>query len=269
MVIVVNPILKQDLNVGTKDQPIAALPVEEEPISLDFTKLDSIQSLTVLYSLMKDVEYERLDEASRAWLDGKFNELMFANAEVSLQEQSARELITDSTVLEQDLLVAIDQIRMEEQLLNTAREDFELFTKQIEDKLVMGGQDLDFEERKQLIQLVLNLKDMLRRNEEKFYRNNEYYNEKLDGFLGQLANIHELEDMLTESEDSYSKIKAQLVYVFFGLGIFIGITMLLAFLVRALKNKREQLSKANEEISRINENLEGLVAEKDRITGND
>ena len=103
---------------------------------------------------------------------------------------------------------------------------------------------------------------MLRKNEALFYRNNEAYREKLDGLLEQLANIHELEDMLSQSEQMNSRTKEQLLYVFFGFASFIGVIMLLVFLVKTLKTQRVQLSNANQEISRMNSNLENLVAEK-------
>ena len=262
IIIAVIKIIKDDFEVISSlavDQPKSNTdPLED----LTLENLDSITSITVLYSLMKKVNYLELDTISKNLLDVKFNELMHQNLQASLEERNTLDLISDSSIIDEDIMVVVEKIRFEEQLLNNARQEFQLFTEQIANKLKEGGQNLDLEERKQLIQLVLNLREMLRQNEELFYRNNEFYKDEVEGLLGQLTDIHDLEDLLSKSEKTYSETKTQLIYVFFGFASFIGIIMLMAFLVKTLKNQRIQLTHANKEISRINSNLEDIVAEK-------
>jgi len=234
----------------------------ESPEDIGLNNLDSITSLTVLYSVIKKVNYVELDTVYKNQLDTKFNELMHLNSQSTLRSINAMGIISDSTIIDNDIQVVVEKIKIEKQMLDNARLEFEAFTNQIETKLEEGGQNLSIEERKQLIQLVLNLKEMLRRNEELFYRNNEFYKEEVDALLGQLANIHELEDLLSQSEETYSKTKTQLIYVFFGFASFIGLSILLMYLVKTLKSQKMQLTMANKEINRINSNLEGLVEEK-------
>ena len=229
---------------------------------LDLEDLDSIASLTVLYSLMKKVNYIELDTISKSMLDDKFNELLYQNMQSTVETRNAIDLISDSTVIDQDILVVVEKIKLEELLLNNARKEFQLFTDQIATKLKEGGQNLSVEDRKQLIQLVLNLRDMLRQNEELFYRNNEFYKDEVDGLLNQLANIYELEDLLSQSKQSNTRKKEQLTYAILGFASIIGLTMLLVLLVKTLRHQKIQLSEANAEISRINTNLESIVAEK-------
>lgn len=251
------------IDIPIPETPTTAEASEElniENIGLD--NLDSITSLTVLYSVIKKIDYTELDTIHKTQLDEKFNELMHQETQSNLRSIDAMSLISDSTVLDRDIEIVVEKIRVEEEQLRNAREEFELFTNQIETKLEEGGQQLSLEERKQLIQVVLNLREMLRRNEELFYKNNEFYKDEVDALLGQLANIHELEDLLVQSEDSYTRTKEQLIYVVFGFMSFLGLSILLIYLVKTLRSQKFQLTAANEEVNRVNSSLEDLVAEK-------
>ena len=258
--IVVNiPIAASSKNLQSNVEVDDILNLEQ---SIGLENIDSITSLTVLYSVIKDVDLTKLDSVSKLRLDTKFEELIEENNRSRLISIDPLGLLNDSTIIDEDIRLVQEKIIIEEQLLRSSREEFEAFTNQIETKLEEGGQNLSIEERRQLIQLVLNLREMLRRNEELFYRNNEFYKDEVDALLGQLANIHELEDLLTQSEDSYTRTKEQLIYVVFGFMSILGISILLIYLVKTLRSQKFQLTAANEEVNRVNSTLEDLVAEK-------
>ncbi len=156
----------------------------------------------------------------------------------------------------------IEKIEFETELLGMFRDEFESAASQIKIKLADGGINLNIDERQVVIQLIMNLKELLRRNEEQFYTNNAYYKTEINNLHTQLSDILELEDQLLESEESKRKYKEQLIYTSLTLSALIGIVLLLVFLIRIFSSQRKELQSANDEIEKINNNLEGLVEEK-------
>ena len=225
-------------------------------------ELDSITSLTVFYALLKKTNYDELDSVSRNKLDDKFNDLVIQDIDSSFPSLNSLDLISNSTLINTDIALIIEKIESEELLLGDSRKEFEKATNQIKSKLTDGGTNLSIEERKQLIQLVNNMKKLLRNNEELFYKNNSYYKEQVNSLIGQVANVYELEDLLLESEVTYSEVKKQLAYTLLAFTGIMGITALLIYLIRILRSQKNELAKANKEIVRINSNLESLVAKK-------
>ena len=229
---------------------------------LNLEDLDSITSLTVFYALLKKTNYDELDSVAKNKLDDKFNELVILETDSLIPPLNTMDLISDSSVIHTDIALIIEKIQSEEFLLGDSRKEFEIATNQIKSKLTDGGTNLSIEEREQLIQLVTNMKNLLRSNEELFYKNNTYYREQVNSLINQVANVYELEDLLLESEETYSAIKEQLAYTLLAFTGIIGITALLIYLIRILRSQKNELARANEEIIRINSNLEGLVAKK-------
>ncbi len=280
-------LVEQNLNQsgGTLRIKEIALPVEEKPVepisaqnssesekisppqdnvlqNMALDDLDSITSLTVLFTLMKKLEYDQLDSLTRRKLDDKFLELVQFNILSSTISGPSLGLISDSSVLNDDILQIMERIQYEGEMINEFRSEFEDATDQINQKLTEGGKNLSFEERKQLIELIVNLRNLLNKNEELFFKNNDFYRQQVDAMLNQLANIYELEDLLVETEEKSREVKEQLVFITMILALIIGVTALLIFLVRTLRSQKDQLATANEEIKRINSNLENMVAEK-------
>ena len=174
----------------------------------------------------------------------------------------ALELISDSSVINNDLLVLIEKIEVEAELMGMFREEFESAAMQIKAKLTDGGINLSVDERKVLVQLIFNLKELLRRNEEQFYINNAFYKTEINILQEQLSDILMLEDQLMVSEESKRKYRQQLIYTTLTLSALIGLVLLLFFLIKIFSNQRKELQEAKEKIEKINNNLEGLVAEK-------
>jgi signal transduction histidine kinase len=211
---------------------------------------------------MKKLNLQNLDTESRRRLDNKFNELLAKDTNQELSARNPFFLITDSSVVNEDIKQIIDKIRLEELLLITARDEFEEASQQINLKLEEGGQNLNEQERDQLVQDVLNLRELLRKNEELFYKNNAYYNDQVNTMLNQLSEIYELEDLLIESEETSSKMRANYIISFFA---FIGLSILmvlLVYMIRIFSSQRNDLALANKKIREMNSNLEASVAEK-------
>lgn len=257
-------------NVAETDQIKAVESVKNQDIKdkteklfdLGLQDIDSITSLTVLYTLMKKVNYKELDSLHKKKLDNKFNELLQDSIYNSFDSRSTLELISDSSLVNKDVMLIIEKIQNERKYLIQFREEFEKATNQIKLKLKEGGKNLSSDERIQLIQLFLDLREMLRKNEELFYKNNIYYKEQVEALRAQIADIHELEDQVSKSEALSQKFKEQLLYtslIIAGLLIFL---MIITFFARLFLRQKNKLKKANTEIEKINNNLENLVAAK-------
>ena len=129
-------------------------------------------------------------------------------------------------------------------------------------KLKDGGQNLSSEERDQLIQRVLELKMVLSKNEELFYKNNIFYKNQVDLLQSQIADVYDLEDKLFKSELLGKNFKEILIVTFIALFGLVVITFLLKFIISTLKEQKNKLALANSEIEKINANLEDIVSEK-------
>lgn len=235
---------------------------EDRSFDLGMENLDSITSMTVLFALMKKLNFQELDSLSKRMLDDKFNELLYDSLNFSIASRPTLELITDSSLVSQDVMILIDKIQSERESLIQFSEEFEKATEQIKGKLENGGTSLSSDERKQLIQLFLNLREMLRRNEELFYKNNNLYKQEVEALLAQITDIYELEDQVRLSEEMSRKFKKQLTYTILGLAGLSVFLVILIYFARLFMKQKNQLLKANSEIEAINDNLEGLVAEK-------
>jgi len=229
---------------------------------IEINDLDSINSLTVLFTLIKNLDFQEMDSVTKIKLDKKFYELSRLNTLSSLLATPALELINDSSIINDDLLLLIEKIQNEGSLLDNFRDEFEVATNKIKIKLGDGGEKLSLDERQLLLQLIMNLKELLRKNEERFYRNNKYYRDEIENLQNQLSNIIDLEDKLIESEEAQKKFKQQLIYISLTLAALIGFAFLLIYLLRIFISQRNELMSANNEIEAINNNLAGIVDEK-------
>lgn len=251
-----------DISPPEKNEMRQVIKKQELKYELGLDQIDSIKSLTVFFALMKKLDFDEIDTLRKKKIDDKFYELSRLNTLSSVLSTSAIELINDSSIVNDDLLVLIEKIEYEAELLGMFRDEFESAASQIKLKLADGGINLSIDERQVVIQLIMNLKELLRRNEEQFYINNAYYKTEINNLHAQLSDILELEDQLIESEESKRKYKEQLIYTSLTLSALIGLVLLLVFLIRIFSSQRKELQSANDEIEKINNNLEGLVEEK-------
>lgn len=253
---------KADVKVQVQSSDQDAKDGEELLFDIGLQDLDSITSLTVLYALIKKVNYEGLDSLPKNMLDDKFNELMQVNDLSSIGLKSPLSLISDSSFINRDVMLIIDKIKNEKELLIHNQEEFEKATEQLNLKLKDGGQNLSAGEQEKLIQLVLDLKDILKDNEDLFYKNNIYYKKQVESLQSQIVNVFELEDLLFKSEvlgRNFKQILAITFVAFLGLAI---ITFFFKYVIRTLKEHKNKLDRANSEIEKMNANLEDMVSEK-------
>jgi signal transduction histidine kinase len=245
------------------DENISNIPQDVDMEDVSINKLDSVNSLTVLYSIIKSVDYKQLNPDEKFALDKKFNDLVQSRAgNIEGNILVDPYIVTDNSVLQADILSLFERVEQETNLLDLNKEKFETYTKLIAEKIENGGQELTLDQRKQLINLILKLRRILEENEEKFYRNNQLYKSRVDELLNNLANIYELEDMLIESEEEKQQLLHQFLIVMLWAALISSIAVLLLYLISVLRKQKKQLAKANKKVRDINENLEDLVEEK-------
>lgn len=225
--------------------------------------LDSITSLTVLYSLLKKVNYDELDSFPKKMMDDKFNELLQANVSLSsITLKSPLSSISDSSLINKDVELILEKIEFEREILIQKKDEFEMAANLISRKLEDGGENLSMVERDQLIQSVIALQEILKENEALFYKNNAFYKKQVELLQDQITDVFELEDLLFKSEllrRNFKEISIVTLIAFVGLAM---ITVFFKYIIRMLKDQKNKLSQANSEIEKINANLESIVLEK-------
>ncbi len=234
----------------------------------DFSNLDSVRSLTVFYAVIRHVDISQLDPDLKAKIDDKFQELM-AQREDSLNNlllDNFLERITSTSPVKEDVDLLIDQALNEDVALDRIKEAFDSKISLIDQKLDKGGLNLSAEDRQEILLDLDRLSEILRENEDKFFRNREQYERILTSLRNRLANIGELEQQLSLSErqraEERKALNRKLVIAVAALVIFAIATILFILLSRKFKKQKNELALANAEINRINDHLEELVTQR-------
>jgi signal transduction histidine kinase len=237
----------------------------------DFSNIDSIQSLTVFYAVFKNFERKDLDEQTQQRMDAKFSELV-----KQLEDSVLRKVtplvgrISDSSFVNDDIRMLVQQAQLENQLLETQRVDFDEKIRVIQDKLKSGVSNMDAATRNKLLSDLTILEQLLVDNESRFYKNQSYYHEIIDALRTSLNdNVRDLESRLSESEKQRleeQRVFQQRLMIILGIALVFGVMIvLLISFSNALRKQKKALELANIEIKRINENLEGLVYQRTRL----
>jgi signal transduction histidine kinase len=233
--------------------------------SLD--QIDSISSLTVFYAVFKNYEISKLDPEVRRRIDIKFNQLL--NQRETTNNRAFISKISDSSFVNGDIKSLLEQAKFENKLLNDFRQDFDEKVRLINEKLSVGTENLEASDRESLLQDLNLLDDVLRQNEKKFYKNISDYRNVLSSLKASFFNIQDLENKLTASELRREEEKRAfrnqiltVVAIAAAFGILIIVLVLLRF---KLKRQQKNLINANDEIKRVNDNLEKLVYERTRL----
>jgi signal transduction histidine kinase len=246
----------------------------------DLSKLDSIQSLTVFYAIFKNYDRKNLSAKELLRVDAKFNELVkqlegtviSGEGEISRPSQERPAFIgriTDSTFIAEDIRNLLDQARQESQTLTEQRNEFDEKLRIINDKLASGVSNLDEETRKKLLSDLAMLERLLIENESRFYKNQNDYRQLINAIKEKFFEFKDLEDKLSESEkqrlEEQRIFRQRLIGISAVVLLFALLIVLLIYFSNALRKQKKDLVKANAEIKRINENLEGLVFERTRM----
>ncbi len=237
----------------------------------DLSKLDSIQSLTVFYAIFKNFDRKNLSPEQLQRVDTKFNELVL-QLQTSAQSQGVKPFIgkiNDSTFLAEDIRVLITQAKQEGELLTDQRSEFDQKLKVISDKLSRGITNLDEATRKKLLDDLTLLERILVQNESRFYKNQNDYRLLINSIKEKYFDMEDLEQKLTASEaqrlEEQRIFRQRLITISAVVLLFALLIVLLIYFSVALRKQKKALEAANEEIKRINENLEYIVSARTRL----
>lgn len=229
--------------------------------------LDSVRSLTVFYAIFKNVSMTNLKEEEKARIDKKFRELMM-QMEDSIKNPRKRFLgsISDSSFVGEDIKNLVAQAEEEKEALDGLRSSFDEKIRVLNEKLAGGATRLTPEERDALIADINRLEMILHQNEEKFFKNQSSYRQLLTSLKERFFDIEELENKLQLSEAQREEEREAFqrkFYLIAAVAVCVGVLcILLIYFSNSLKKQRKQLKLANDEIQKINNNLEQLVAER-------
>ena len=254
--------------VATMSGQVSAVDSIDNFSSFNFEYLDSIQSLTIFYAVIKNVDVDQFDEQLKRKIDQKFYQLV-GKWEDSLENIRNPRLIgniTDSSLVGSDVALLIDQALQEQQSLTQIRNQFDENVTLLEEKLVSGGTNLSNQEQLQILDAINKLGQILNENERKFYRNQAKYKNLLNVLRSRLTSIDKLEEKLLLSErqlEIQSKEFTQKLLTAIAIALVLAIFGSISFvLTKKFQKQKNQLAKANGEVKRVNEHLEAMVSER-------
>ncbi len=231
--------------------------------NFDMAMLDSIQSLTVFYSIFKNVQIKDLSEAEKKKVDNKFNQLVRQLEDSVRKSEVFVGKISDSSFVKDDLTYLLSQAREESQMLEAQRADFDEKIKIISNKLASGIGNLDQETRDKLLSDLTLLEMLLKENESRFFKNQNDYRAIINSLKERFFDFSDLENRLSESElqrlEEQRIFRQRLLIIVSIAGLFAVLIVLLIRFSNRLRKQKKQLEDANAEIKRMNENLEILV----------
>lgn len=229
----------------------------------DMAMLDSIQSLTVFYSIFKNVQIKDLSEAEKKRVDNKFNQLVRQLEDSVRKSEVFVGKISDSSFVKDDLTYLLSQAREESEMLEAQRADFDEKIKIISNKLASGIGNLDQETRDKLLSDLTLLEMLLKENESRFFKNQSDYRAIINSLKERFFDFSDLETRLSESElqrlEEQRIFRQRLLITVSIAGLFAVLIILLIRFSSKLRKQKKQLEEANAEIKRMNENLEILV----------
>jgi signal transduction histidine kinase len=238
--------------------------------NFNLANLDSIQSLTVFYAVFKNVPIKSMDAATKAKLDGKFNQLV-----TQLQDSASHKKdvfmgnISDSSFVSEDIKNLLKKATLEGQGLTTQKNEFDEKIRIIDQKLKKGLMNLDENTRATLFSDLIALEQLLASNESRFYKNVSDYRLIISGLKEKYFDFQKLENQLSESEAR--RLEEQLAFrkqIFAISLVVIGFAILIVLLITfsgRLRRQKKDLVKANEEVRRVNENLEAIVQDRTKL----
>jgi signal transduction histidine kinase len=251
-------------------QDTGASPQDQRFGNFSLAMVDSIQSLTVFYSILKNYPVDEMDVATKRSIDDKFNELV-RQLQDSVRQSGTSFVgsITNATLVEDDVRALVGQVRSEGDILTNQREQFDEKIRIIKSKLDGGVSNLSEERRSQLLSELALLEQMLIENESRFFKNQNDYRTIINGIKDKYFQLTDLESKLSESEaqrlEEQRVFRQRLLAISALVLIFGALVLLLVYVSSALRKQKKALAAANEEITRINENLEALVLRRTKL----
>ncbi len=234
----------------------------------NLAQLDSIKSLTIFYNVFKNYDMSSMDAASKARIDAKFNELIGKLQKPTTKKEYIGR-ISDSSFVKNDVKNLLEQAKLENELLDNFRADFNGKIKIINEKLSGGTSKLTTSDREKLLTDLGTLETVLEHNEDKFYKNIADYRIILGSLKASFTDIKALEDKLSLSEmrrrEEQRAFHTKIILAITVSTVF-GVLVIFLFLLRnRVEKQKRSLVSANAEVKRINENLEALVFERSKL----
>jgi hypothetical protein len=255
--------------------PIVEAKPKEEPAKnqfkdFDLSNLDSIQSITVFYAIFKNVAIQDFSPDVRKRVDMKFNQLVERLQDsVRLKGNGFINSISDSSFVNDDIRSLLNKANVESIMLQTDKADFDEKIKIISNKLEKGIINLDGTERTKLLSDLTLLEKLLIDNEGRFYKNQNDYKNIINSLKEKYFDIRNLEDKLSEAEAkrlAEQQSFRQRLYIISIIVLLSAILIIgLIYFTARLRQQKLALIKANEEVKRINENLEGIVLHRTKL----
>ena len=234
----------------------------------NFDFLDSIKSLTVFYAVIKNFNVRNFNEETTRRIDAKFYELIrnWADSLNSRKSENFLGKISDSSLVQSDVSMLIEQALREGKALTRIREEFDANVDALNEKLKGGGSNLSDSETQQILDDIAKLNEILKENEEQFYQNQAQFRNILSSVTVHLSSINDLEEKLNLSENQrvkqtkdFNKKLMTAVAVSLALALFGMISFMLK---TKFKKQKNQLVRANSEVKKVNEHLEELVTKR-------
>lgn len=234
----------------------------------NFEFLDSIKSLTVFYAVIKNFKVGNFNEETTRRIDAKFYELIrnWADSLNSRKSENFLGKISDSSLVQSDVSMLIEQALREGKALTRIREEFDANVDALNEKLKGGGSNLSDSETQQILDDIAKLNEILKENEEQFYKNQAQFRNILSSLIVHLSSINDLEEKLNLSENQrvkqtkdFNKKLMTAVAVSLALALF---GMISFMLTTKFKKQKNQLVRANSEVKKVNEHLEELVTKR-------
>lgn len=255
-----------------KSEPIIVREQTSEPVSRSYiaeiATLDTTRNLSQFYQVIRNIDMDNIDEAEKARIDNRFNQLLNELVQTSGREAELPDVSVDSTTTE-ELKALIMRATQEGRELERQRSEFDKRIADLGTRLSSGIANMDADARDRLLNDIVLLENLLEENETRFKRNQEEYKQVINSLKENYFDIQVLEDKLSESEklrleDQRRFRQRLLLALILGIIFAILILMLARFSARLGKQKK-QLQAANEEVRQINENLESIVERRTRL----
>lgn len=257
---------KENILVAERIKAPGKPSTREQLNDFDLSRLDSIQSLTVFYAVFKNISMSSLSPEVRARVDAKFRQLVSLMQDSVSRRSDFMANISDSSFVAEDIRNLLSHATRENAALDINRTAFEEKINMIAGKLKKGVTNLNEDTRKNLLADLDLLETMLIENESKFYKNQNDYREIINTLKDKYFDTQDLEKRLSLTERQ--RQEEQLLFqqrLILAIGVLIVFGVLIVLLVSfsgRLRQQREALRAANEEIRTMNENLEAIVVKR-------
>jgi signal transduction histidine kinase len=217
--------------------------------------------------MLKTQNMSDLDEATRNKIDDRFHELV-GDLQPRARQSEFVSRISDSSFVKNDVENLLEQAKFESSMMDEFRREFDDKIQVINKKLTGGTAALSVDERENLFNDLSSLEEVLRQNEDKFYKNISDYRIILRSLKASFSDIKDLQDKLSASEirrlEEQQEFRAKILLAVATLTLFGSLLIWSMLLRNRVVTQKRSLVKANDEIQRINENLEVLVFERSR-----